>query len=80
MFLLSFFSQTIELFEKDPSIYCLSAWNDLGYEETSYDVYELMRVETMPGLGWVLSRKLYKNELEPKWPTPEKVSLYKQFI
>lgn len=27
----------------------------------------------MPGLGWVLSRKLYKNELEPKWPTPEKV-------
>lgn len=69
----SFFSQCIELFEKDPSIYCLSAWNDLGYEETSSNVYELMRVETMPGLGWVLSRKLYKNELEPKWPTPEKM-------
>ncbi|XP_014288825.1 protein O-linked-mannose beta-1,2-N-acetylglucosaminyltransferase 1 [Halyomorpha halys] len=69
----SFFSQTIELLEKDPSIYCISAWNDLGYEETSSDVYELMRVETMPGLGWVLSRKLYKNELEPKWPTPEKM-------
>lgn len=34
----------------------------------------LYRVETMPGLGWVLRRSLYKEELEPKWPTPEKVS------
>ena len=22
----------------------------------------------MPGLGWMLSRKLYKSELEAKWP------------
>ena len=28
----------------------------------------------MPGLGWVLKKSLYKDELEPKWPTPEKVS------
>lgn len=28
----------------------------------------------MPGLGWVLRRSLYKEELEPKWPTPEKVA------
>ena len=34
----------------------------------------LYRVETMPGLGWVLRKSLYKEELEPKWPTPEKVS------
>lgn len=27
----------------------------------------------MPGLGWVLRKSLYKDELEPKWPTPEKV-------
>ena len=27
----------------------------------------------MPGLGWLLKRKLYKEELESKWPTPEKV-------
>ena len=26
----------------------------------------------MPGLGWVLKRSLYKDELEPNWPTPEK--------
>ena len=26
----------------------------------------------MPGLGWMLSRKLYKLELEPHWPNVEK--------
>lgn len=31
----------------------------------------------MPGLGWVLRKSLYKDELEPKWPTPEKVSILK---
>ena len=24
----SFFSQTVRLLEEDPSIYCISAWND----------------------------------------------------
>ena len=35
----------------------------------------MYRVETMPGLGWVLKKSLYKEELEPNWPTPEKVCL-----
>lgn len=30
----------------------------------------------MPGLGWILKRSLYKEELEPRWPTPEKVSIF----
>lgn len=45
-----------------------------GYEHTAEDPSLLYRVETMPGLGWVLRKSLYKDELEPKWPTPEKVS------
>ncbi|BES90438.1 GNT-I family [Nesidiocoris tenuis] len=69
----SYFSQTVKLFEIDPTVYCISAWNDLGYEETSNNISTLLRVETMPGLGWMLSRSLYKNELEAKWPTPEKM-------
>ena len=44
-----------------------------GYEHTAEDPALLYRVETMPGLGWVLRKSLYKEELEPKWPTPEKV-------
>ncbi|XP_050707297.1 protein O-linked-mannose beta-1,2-N-acetylglucosaminyltransferase 1-like [Eriocheir sinensis] len=69
----SFFSQTLRLLEEDPTIYCISAWNDQGYEHTSSDPALLYRVETMPGLGWLLRRTLYKEELEPRWPTPEKM-------
>lgn len=47
-----------------------------GYEHTAEDPALLYRVESMPGLGWVLKKSLYKDELEPKWPTPEKVRLF----
>ena len=70
----SYFSQTLRLLEEDSSVYCVSAWNDQGYEHTSSNPSKLLRVETMPGLGWILKRSLYKEELETKWPTPEKVS------
>uniref|UniRef100_UPI00358F1449 protein O-linked-mannose beta-1,2-N-acetylglucosaminyltransferase 1 n=1 Tax=Myxine glutinosa TaxID=7769 RepID=UPI00358F1449 len=68
-----FFSQTIGLMDLDDSIYCVSAWNDQGYEHTAEDPALLYRVESMPGLGWVLARSLYKGELEAKWPTPDKL-------
>uniref|UniRef100_A0A8C2WZ74 Protein O-linked-mannose beta-1,2-N-acetylglucosaminyltransferase n=1 Tax=Cyclopterus lumpus TaxID=8103 RepID=A0A8C2WZ74_CYCLU len=70
---LSFLSQTLHLLDEDDSLYCISAWNDQGYEHTAEDPALLYRVESMPGLGWVLKKSLYKDELEPKWPTPEKL-------
>ncbi|TNN74683.1 Protein O-linked-mannose beta-1,2-N-acetylglucosaminyltransferase 1 [Liparis tanakae] len=69
----SFLSQTLHLLDEDDSLYCISAWNDQGYEHTAEDPALLYRVESMPGLGWVLKKSLYKDELEPKWPTPEKL-------
>ncbi|XP_062308167.1 protein O-linked-mannose beta-1,2-N-acetylglucosaminyltransferase 1 isoform X2 [Osmerus eperlanus] len=69
----SFLSQTVHLLDEDDSLYCVSAWNDQGYEHTAEDPALLYRVESMPGLGWVLKKSLYKDELEPKWPTPEKL-------
>ena len=69
-----YFSQTVRLLDEDPSLYCVSAWNDQGYEHTSADPGKIYRVETMPGLGWILKKSLYKEELEARWPTPDKVS------
>uniref|UniRef100_A0A8C5D5D6 Protein O-linked-mannose beta-1,2-N-acetylglucosaminyltransferase n=1 Tax=Gouania willdenowi TaxID=441366 RepID=A0A8C5D5D6_GOUWI len=71
--LADFLSQTIHLLDQDDSLYCISAWNDQGYEHTAEDPALLYRVESMPGLGWLLKKSLYKDELEPKWPTPEKL-------
>lgn len=47
-----YFSQTYPLLERDPSVYCISAWNDLGNKHAVKDPARLYRVETMPGLGW----------------------------
>lgn len=68
----NYFSQTRHLLEEDDSLYCVSAWNDQGYEHSCKDPSLLYRVETMPGLGWMLQKRLYKQELEPQWPSPEK--------
>lgn len=56
------------------SLYCISAWNDQGYEHTASRPDVLYRVDWMPGLGWMLKRSLYKDQLESEWPTVEKVS------
>ncbi|XP_074640445.1 protein O-linked-mannose beta-1,2-N-acetylglucosaminyltransferase 1-like [Tubulanus polymorphus] len=69
----SYFSQTIPVMEEDNTVFCISAWNDQGYEHSCKDPALLYRVETMPGLGWLLKRSVYKDELEPNWPTPEKL-------
>lgn len=69
--ILSYFKQLLPVLENDESVYCISAWNDQGYEHLSNDPAMMYRVETMPGLGWVLSRKLFKGELEAKWPKPQ---------
>ena len=47
-----YFSQTLPLLETDPSVYCISAWNDQGYKHAVKDPAMLYRVEIMPGLGW----------------------------
>lgn len=67
-----YFNQTLEVLQREPSLYCVSAWNDQGYEHSSgHDPSLVYRIETMPGLGWMLSRRLYKEELEPRWPSAE---------
>ena len=48
----SYFSQTVYLMKRDDSLYCISAWNDQGYDHSCQDPALLYRVETMPGLGW----------------------------
>ena len=68
---LSYFSQTLPILEADESVYCISAWNDQCYKHSCQDPQMLYRIQTMPGLGWLLTRKLWKKELQPKWPKPE---------
>ncbi|XP_043191250.1 protein O-linked-mannose beta-1,2-N-acetylglucosaminyltransferase 1-like [Amphibalanus amphitrite] len=64
----SFFDQTHHLLDVDPSLYCISAWNDHGYEHTVGDPSQLYRVGFLPGLGWMLKRSFFLEEVLPRWP------------
>ena len=58
--ILYYFGQLLPIYESDPTVYCVSAWNDHGYEHSCGDPALVMRVETMPGLGWLLEKTLFK--------------------
>jgi len=65
---ISYFQQTQHLLDVDVSLYCISAWNDHGYNHSVGDVRQLYRVGGLPGLGWMLTRRLWEEELLPHWP------------
>eukprot|EP00940_MAST-03C_sp_MAST-3C-sp2_P003385 g3385.t1 len=53
--------------ESDPTIFTISAWSDNGKPEFVSDPRKIYRSDFFPGLGWLMTRKLW-NELGPKWP------------
>jgi alpha-1,3-mannosyl-glycoprotein beta-1,2-N-acetylglucosaminyltransferase len=60
---------TRHLLDQDPSIWCVSAWNDNGKAGLieSDENGKLYRSDFFPGLGWMMTKKLWQ-ELGPKWP------------
>ena len=55
----------------DPSLWCVSAWNDNGFDgltDTARAPTKLLRTGYFPGLGWLLTRRLWTRELAPSWP------------
>lgn len=65
---LLYFWSTAWLLEHDPSLWCVSAWNDQGYPHVAIDPSALGRTDYFPGLGWMITGKLWREELAPKWP------------
>jgi len=62
-----YFEATLPILKSDPSLFCISAWNDNGQEEHVKDSSMLYRSNFFPGLGWMMTKKLWK-ELRLKWP------------
>ncbi|KAJ1427689.1 glycosyl transferase, partial [Ochromonadaceae sp. CCMP2298] len=60
---------TAPVLEEDPTAFVVSAWSDNGFKNHVKDTHALRRTDYFPGLGWLLTRKLYKTELEPRWPS-----------
>lgn len=62
-----YFAANIPLLHKDPTLWCISAWNDNGKKGFVQGNDILYRSDFFPGLGWALTKTLWK-ELELKWP------------
>ena len=61
------------LLAADRSLMCVSAWNDNGKSwmiepEDEHGRSTLHRTDFFPGLGWLLSRRLWEEELADSWP------------
>jgi alpha-1,3-mannosyl-glycoprotein beta-1,2-N-acetylglucosaminyltransferase len=55
------------LLDEDDSLLCISAWNDNGRPGLVRDAHILHRTDFFPGLGWLMSRRLW-NEISARWP------------
>jgi alpha-1,3-mannosyl-glycoprotein beta-1,2-N-acetylglucosaminyltransferase len=62
----SYMEATSKLLDDDPTLFAVSAFNDNGHQ--GKDPKRLLRSDFFPGLGWMMTKSLWKTELEAKWP------------
>lgn len=63
----SYMQAMANLLDTDPTLLAVSAFNDNGHHGT-HDPQRLLRSDFFPGLGWMMTRTLWKSELQSKWP------------
>lgn len=65
-----YFRALYPILRDDPTLWCVSAWNDNGRDAlVDPSKAELLhRTDFFPGLGWMLLKEMW-DELEPKWPS-----------
>eukprot|EP00039_Didymoeca_costata_P015567 m.267853 g.267853 ORF g.267853 m.267853 type:complete len:456 (+) comp16251_c0_seq4:205-1572(+) len=62
-----YFLASKAILKKDKTLWCVSAWNDNGKTEHVKNPAKLYRSDFFGGLGWMVLRSLWKDELENKW-------------
>eukprot|EP00405_Crypthecodinium_cohnii_P037162 CAMPEP_0206544664 /NCGR_PEP_ID=MMETSP0325_2-20121206/11672_1 /ASSEMBLY_ACC=CAM_ASM_000347 /TAXON_ID=2866 /ORGANISM="Crypthecodinium cohnii, Strain Seligo" /LENGTH=633 /DNA_ID=CAMNT_0054043495 /DNA_START=226 /DNA_END=2123 /DNA_ORIENTATION=- len=62
-----YFRASAWLLRMDPTLYCISAWNDNGNKDLVFNDKRIFRTDYFPGLGWMIERKTWF-ELKPQWP------------
>lgn len=65
--LFSYFEAAAPVLDADPTLYCVSSWNDHGQDRFVRNATQLYRSDFFPGLGWMLNRRVW-DSVAPKWP------------
>eukprot|EP00439_Symbiodinium_sp_Y106_P046449 s961_g5.t3 len=53
---------------EDPSLFCVSAWNDNGFPGLVSNESKLFRTDYFPGLGWMIHKSTWLGLLKEEWP------------
>lgn len=64
---LALFRSTAWVLDQDPTIWCVSAWNDFGFRNIVSDQCRLTRTTYFPGLGFLLRRDAWL-KMRGSWP------------
>lgn len=66
---LEYFASTAYLLN-DPSneLFCVSSWNDYGQDFLDHSPQKIRRTDYFPGLGWLLTRSLWIDEIGEIFP------------
>ena len=62
----SYMKATSRILDDDPTLLAVSAYNDNGHK--AQDPLRIVRSDFFPGLGWMMTRRLWTEELQAKWP------------
>ena len=54
-----YFEATAKLMDEDPTLLCISSWNDHGQKDLVDDPSALYRSDFFPGLGWMLTAAVW---------------------
>ena len=66
-----YFAALAPMLHADETLLCVSAWNDNGMKDVvdpKTAATQLRRTSVFPGLGWMLTRAVWEQELREKWP------------
>jgi alpha-1,3-mannosyl-glycoprotein beta-1,2-N-acetylglucosaminyltransferase len=62
-----YFAAMAPILDADTTLLAVSAFNDNGFRETVWDATRVLRSDFFPGLGWMMTRRLWTSELQVKW-------------
>ncbi|CUE71398.1 glycosyltransferase family 13, putative [Bodo saltans] len=65
---LEMFESLAPILEIDPTVWCISSWNDNGFRSFELPTDRFFRSSYFPGLGWMLKRSLWVDELSDRFP------------
>ena len=63
-----YFAGLAGVLDADESLWCVSGWNDNGRSGLADDPSAAYRTDFFPGLGWMLTRRLWEAQLRDSWP------------